>query len=216
MVVTPLFTHMSIIFGNQRFNNCSPTVDVGFVKLTSDSYFGNSLPVLQYFCDFFETVLLTVRQSLSLNVHFRPLVLFVDVVFPWFVYADITLETVALDTHINLAVFATDALAKHAPTNCPFFLRLPFSCSFPRPVVQHSHNALTIALQSINKLKNNIEWCQLKFLQCSQHKFHYSICVSIILSTPRAISFWIQVHRAIWLRIRSTVHSLSEYWTRGD
>jgi hypothetical protein len=34
MVVTPSFTHLNITCSNQRFNNCSPTVDVGFVKLT--------------------------------------------------------------------------------------------------------------------------------------------------------------------------------------
>jgi hypothetical protein len=41
MVVTPLSTHLSITFSNQRFSNCSPTVDVGFVKLTSDSFCGS-------------------------------------------------------------------------------------------------------------------------------------------------------------------------------
>jgi hypothetical protein len=41
--VTSSFTHLSITFSNQRFSNCSPTVDVGFVKLTSDSSWGNSL-----------------------------------------------------------------------------------------------------------------------------------------------------------------------------
>jgi hypothetical protein len=50
---------------------------------------------------------------------FRPVFLFADVVFPWFVYADITLETVALDTPNNVAVFVTDAPAKRAPTICP-------------------------------------------------------------------------------------------------
>jgi hypothetical protein len=41
MVVEPSFTHLSIIFGNQRFRNCSPTVDAGFLKLRSDSFWGN-------------------------------------------------------------------------------------------------------------------------------------------------------------------------------
>jgi hypothetical protein len=40
-VVTPSFTHLRITFSNQRFSNCSPTVDAGFVKLTSDSFCGN-------------------------------------------------------------------------------------------------------------------------------------------------------------------------------
>jgi hypothetical protein len=34
-------------------------------------------------------------------------------------YADITLETVALDTPNNVAVFITDVAAKRAPTICP-------------------------------------------------------------------------------------------------
>jgi hypothetical protein len=38
---TPSITHLSITFNNQRFYNCSPTVDVGFVKLTLDSFCGN-------------------------------------------------------------------------------------------------------------------------------------------------------------------------------
>jgi hypothetical protein len=37
MVVAPSFTHLNITFSKQRFSNCSPTVDAGFVSLTSDS-----------------------------------------------------------------------------------------------------------------------------------------------------------------------------------
>jgi hypothetical protein len=36
MVVTPSFTHLGITFSKQRLSNCSPIVNVGFVKLTSD------------------------------------------------------------------------------------------------------------------------------------------------------------------------------------
>jgi hypothetical protein len=36
-------------------------------------------------------------------------------------------------------------------------------------------DVLTGALQSINKLKKNVQCCQLKFLKCSQHKFYSSI-----------------------------------------
>jgi hypothetical protein len=53
------------------------------------------------------------------NVDFRPLFLFAVVVFPWIVYAHITIETVALDTHNDVSVFVTDAPAKRAPTICP-------------------------------------------------------------------------------------------------
>jgi hypothetical protein len=34
LVVKTSFMHLSITFSNQRFSNCSPTVDAGFVKLT--------------------------------------------------------------------------------------------------------------------------------------------------------------------------------------
>jgi hypothetical protein len=59
-----------------------------------------------------------MRRSVSVNVEICPLFLFADVVFPWFVYADITLKTVALDATDNVAVFVTDAPAKRAPMIC--------------------------------------------------------------------------------------------------
>jgi hypothetical protein len=43
MVVTPSFMHLSITLSNQRFSNCSPTVNVGFMKLMLDSFCGNRL-----------------------------------------------------------------------------------------------------------------------------------------------------------------------------
>jgi hypothetical protein len=43
MVVTPSFMHLSITFSNQRFSNCSPIVGVGFVKLKSDNFCGNTV-----------------------------------------------------------------------------------------------------------------------------------------------------------------------------
>jgi hypothetical protein len=67
----------------------------------------------------YKTILLKVRWFLHVNVDFRPLFLFADVIFPWFMYADITLETVAIDTPTNAGVFVTDAPAKWAPTICP-------------------------------------------------------------------------------------------------
>jgi hypothetical protein len=67
----------------------------------------------------FETILLNLRRSLSASVYFHPLFLFADVVFLRFVYSDVTLETVAIDTPNNVAVFVADAPAKRAPTICP-------------------------------------------------------------------------------------------------
>jgi hypothetical protein len=80
--------------------------------------------LLQFICAavvlwFFDAVLLNVRRSLSVNVDFRLLFLFADVAFPWFVYADLTSETVALDTPNNVSVFVRDAPAKCASTIRP-------------------------------------------------------------------------------------------------
>jgi hypothetical protein len=126
MVLTPSFTHLSITFSNQRFSNCSPTVDVGFVKLTSDSFCGNRVFKMNIqfcchqFCSSSVIFLNNVWRSLCVNFDFGPLFLSDDVVFPLLLYADITLESVALDTPNNVAVSVTDATAKQASTICPF------------------------------------------------------------------------------------------------
>ena len=36
MITTPTFSPFGIAFSNKRFSNCSPTMDVGFLKLSSD------------------------------------------------------------------------------------------------------------------------------------------------------------------------------------
>jgi hypothetical protein len=102
------------------------------------------------------------------------------------VYADIALETVALDTPNNVAVFITDVPAKRAPTICPP-LKSDKSAIY-RFLHTDCHSAITDALtrtlQSVNKRKN-FQCCQLKFFQCSQHKFYSSILsVSIIFASP--------------------------------
>jgi hypothetical protein len=50
---------------------------------------------------------------------FRPLFLFPGAVSPWFVHADINLETATLNTRNNVPDFVTDAPAKCAPIICP-------------------------------------------------------------------------------------------------
>jgi hypothetical protein len=101
-------------------------VDVGFEKLKSDSFCGNRVfkMNIQFCCpiicaavvlQFFETNLLNARRSLSVNVEFCPLFLLADVVFPRFIYANITFGTVALDTPKKVAVFTTDAPSKRTP-----------------------------------------------------------------------------------------------------
>jgi hypothetical protein len=164
MVVTPSFTHLSVTFSNQRFSNCNPTVDVGFVKLTSVSFcrnrvFKKNIVLLSCHLCCSSSVIFRnspsqCTRSLSVKVEFHPLFLFADV-FPWFVYADIFLETVALDTPNNVTDFVTDAPAKRAPTICPLseLGKTPIFWFFTRTVTQHNHTipkALTRALQHLN------------------------------------------------------------------
>jgi hypothetical protein len=56
-------------------------------------------------------------------------------------YSDITLETVSHNIPNYVAVFVTDAPAKHTPQSVLFQnrTRLPFPDSFTRPVTQHNH-----------------------------------------------------------------------------
>jgi hypothetical protein len=90
-----------------------------------------------------------------------------------------------------VGVFVKDPPAKRAPVICPV------SKSDKSPIFRFFHtdshstvtNALTRALQSVNKRNKNIQCCQLKFFQCSQHKLHSSIfSASIILSTTHIYS----------------------------
>jgi hypothetical protein len=73
--------------------------------------------------------------------YFCPLFLFTDAVFPLFVYAEITFETLALDTPNNVAVFVTDAPANahQQPVLFQNWTSLPFSSSFTCIVTQHNH-----------------------------------------------------------------------------
>jgi hypothetical protein len=130
-----------------------------FVETGSSKWiFSSAVTYVEVVVWFFEKkILLNVRWFLSVNVDFRPLFLFTTVVFPWFVYADITLETVALDTPNNVADFATDAPPIEAPTNVSSFKIWQVSHF---PILSHglssstNTNALTPALQIINKREN--------------------------------------------------------------
>jgi hypothetical protein len=87
-------------------------------------------------------LLLDVRRSLPVNVDFRSLFLFGDVVFLWFVYAaGIILDAAALDTPNNTAVFVTDAPAKREPTDkFPTFWFIHTHCHWVQsPVHLHEH-----------------------------------------------------------------------------
>jgi hypothetical protein len=116
-----------------------------FLKPTSDSFCGNrdlrwtfnstviSAAVVVWF---FEIILLNLWRSLFVNMYFRPLFLFADIAFPRFVYADISLETVALHTQM---------LHLHKNPRSVFFQNrtsLPMSDSFTWTVIQDNHYAL--------------------------------------------------------------------------
>jgi len=86
-MITPSFSSFSVVFTSQRCSNCSITVDIGFVKLSSDYFCGNAvfkmnIEFAAIVCDFLDTFLFNVRRSLSLNFGFRPRFLLADDVFP--------------------------------------------------------------------------------------------------------------------------------------
>jgi hypothetical protein len=128
MVVTPSFTHLSIHFSNQEVCQlqpcqgcwiCEARVDQFLWKQgLQDEYSVLLSPVLQY-CDF-------SKQSFSVYDNLFLSLLIIDHCFSLlmlsshdsFLSANITLETVTLDTLNNVAVFVSDAPANHAPTIC--------------------------------------------------------------------------------------------------
>jgi len=107
---------------------------------------------------FLDTIVFSVRQSLSLSFGFRRLFLLADDVSPWSVYAVITLETAALETSKNLAVSIRDASAKRAPTNRPLWK----SDKSPILFLNTICNALTLAIHNVNKQKSNDRYFSLQ------------------------------------------------------
>jgi hypothetical protein len=148
MVMTPLFTHLSITFSNQRFSNCCPTVNVAFVKLTSFSFCGNRVfkMNIQFCCSrsvIFETIFLSVRWS-PVIVDSCPLFLFADAGFP-FVYADIISETVTLDTPNTLL----QMLQVNVHQGSVLFQNQsspPFTDSFTWTITQHNHYCIDMSI----------------------------------------------------------------------
>jgi hypothetical protein len=135
---------------------------------------------------FFWTILLNVWQSLSVNADFHPLFLFVDVIAPWFPYANITLETLVLDTPNNVAVSVRDASVKCTPMICPLSKSDKFPIFWFFHMDCHTTQSLMLWHQHCRvQTDKNVQCCQLKFFQCMQHKFvPQFLSVSIILSTP--------------------------------
>ena len=105
-------------------------------------------------CVFLDTIRIVPRHPFSDSFLLRRQLLLLDVVHPSWWYANITLDTVALNTPQRLAVLVTDAPVRHAPTICPLLNSdkspimlcglqyLMYSCALAL-LVQPSHSALT-------------------------------------------------------------------------
>jgi hypothetical protein len=178
MVVAHSFTNLNITLSNQKFINCRPIVDVGFVKLTPDGSVETgpwrwifSSPVT---C---AAILLDVLRSLFVNVQFFPLFLLADVAFPWFVYADITLESVSLDIPNNVAVSSQMLQPNAHPWSVLFQNRsgLPFSDSFTRIVTQQSHKCSDVGITDYKQTEKEHSKLPTEVLKRSQYKFYSSI-----------------------------------------
>ena len=123
MITTPSLSPFSIVLSTQRFSNCSSTVD-GFVQLSLDCFCGNRVLKMntEFSCHLYlfniwpefscHLYLFNICQSLSLSFVFQPLSLLADDVFPWFMHAIITLQTV--DLYRCSSMFT-------APTICPLW-----------------------------------------------------------------------------------------------
>jgi hypothetical protein len=117
---------LSVTFSNHRFSNCSPNSDVGFVKFTFLKT-GSSRRIISSAVNCAAIVAWIFGNNPSQCTYdlFLPMLIFAHcysslmLLFRWFVYADITLKTAALDTPNNVMVFVIDAPAKRAPTVCP-------------------------------------------------------------------------------------------------
>jgi hypothetical protein len=91
MIITPSFSPFSVAFSNQRFSNCSSTVDVGFMNPLRDCFRGSrvfwwilsSAVTFAAVLRFLDTIFFNVWRSFSLSFGFRPLFFLFDV-FPWF------------------------------------------------------------------------------------------------------------------------------------
>ncbi len=70
--------------------------------------------VVLCFLDIFWIYVFSTQKSLSDSFLLRPQLIMLDVVHPSWWYADITLDTVALDTSQRLAVFMKDAAVTRA------------------------------------------------------------------------------------------------------
>lgn len=105
MVVTTSSTYLSTAVSNQGLRNCSKVYRGCWICESHVGQFccGNSAfriqgsPVLQKFCDFSKLAFwIYGHPSHFAKVDFRPLFFIPHVIFRWFMYADVTVETLAV------------------------------------------------------------------------------------------------------------------------
>jgi len=124
MIIIPSFPSHSVVFSNQRFNSCSSTMDIGFVKLLSGCFCGNRVFKLHIeFCcclccsssDFYRQFSSMYGDPFHLVLvfsHYSRL--------PMICVCHHNPENSALETVNKVAILVTHAPAKHTPTICPF------------------------------------------------------------------------------------------------
>jgi hypothetical protein len=143
-------TRVSNAFSNQRVNNCIPTVDVWFMKLTSVSFYGNSVfkTNIQFCGHLCCSSSVTFRNSPSqcttislCQCLFSPIVPLPWYCLPMIRVSDIILETV-LSIHLIMWHFCHRCSTKTRTNDLSTFKIgqiSPFSDSFTRTIIQHSH-----------------------------------------------------------------------------
>jgi len=113
VIITPSFSPFSAVVSNQRFSSCSCAVDVGFMKVSPDSFVETVFKMnIKCCCHLCCSSSMIYRHSpvrcttiLLLRFGFRPLFLSADDVLPQFVSAIIPLRTAALDTPNEVAIW---------------------------------------------------------------------------------------------------------------
>jgi hypothetical protein len=157
------------------------TMDVGFMKLLSDSFRGNrvfkmnkvlssAVTCIAMVCDSLKQ-LFSMCDDLSLSLliftHCSSLLMLSShdsCMLTW-------PQELSLSIYLIVWQFVTDAPPKHTPMICSLseFYKSAFSDPFTWSVTHHNTNAPTIAIQSVNNWRN-IHCCQLTFFHCSQNK----------------------------------------------
>jgi len=137
------------------WNSCQTV----FVERSSRWILSSAVTFAEVLLWYIDTILFNVWWSLSLSSGFWPLFLLADDVRQWFVYV-ITLESAALDTLNKVAVLVTDVPAKCAPIICLLgnLRSLPFCSTSHKLLLNTICNALTLALHSTNKERNNTRY----------------------------------------------------------